>query len=311
MIAVRLAVAMNDLMQHRNRQPPLDGRDDHRRDDGERSRFRHGRPARVDRAHDDAEDDDRPGQILESQNALAPRHACFALARKVRPREADAGDDRHEQKGQDQARQHGGRIELAHRGVGQGREDDEGDAGRNEVAQRCAGGDRAQHEALVVVALPERGQRHGRNGRGGRDGRTRDCREDRRRADVRMQQSAGQAIEPRRNGSVHLVGHAAADEYFAEQDVERDRQEDVVLHRAPELAAIDGQMHAFEVDQNGGDRSEKQGGRDMQPEEQQGDHDEEARDDNGDADHGRASLPVGGNVPCVSMSICSLMDGGP
>ncbi len=105
-------------------------------------------------------------------------------------------DHQDEQRDHQQARPDRREIERAHRCFGDQRIDDEGDAGRNEVAERAAGRERAEHHAVVVARAVEERQRDRAHGGGGGDRRAGDRREHAAGRDVGVQQPAGQPVEP-------------------------------------------------------------------------------------------------------------------
>ena len=151
----------------------------------------------------------------------------------------DAGDQHREaeQHRQDEARQEAREIELGNRGVGHHAVDDHVDRGRDQDAERAAGGERAEEQRLVVLVLVDLAHRHDADGRRGGDARPRDRAEQRARADVGMHQPAGQPRQPLHQGGIHALGRAAAQQDLAEHDVEGNgRQDEVAGGRPGELA---------------------------------------------------------------------------
>ncbi len=67
-------------------------------------------------------------------------------------------DDGGEQCDHQNARADGGDVEGADRGLGDQAVDDEGDARRNEVAERAAGRERAEHHLRIVGPAAEKGR---------------------------------------------------------------------------------------------------------------------------------------------------------
>ena len=293
---------------------PYSACDRQRDDHAERGALGHRRPAGVDAAHDDARTrraapgDGRGGRAARAAAPPAP-------SAPIRPGrdERDQHDRRHEQQRHDQARDDAGRIEPARRGVGHRAVDEECDARRDQVAETRAGSDRAEHQPLVVLAVAEGGQRDRGDRSGRRDRRARHRREQRRGADVGVQQTARQRIEPVGERAVHLVGRAAAHQDLAEQDVERDREQHVVLGRPPRA----GRRTAYtagmpEIHRGAEHRGDEHRGGDVQPEEHQPEHHGEADDDLGGADHGRRSVAgPSSTTPAVSLSISSSSVCGP
>ena len=127
-----------------------------------------------------------------------------------------------------------GDEQLANRVVGQRAVDDHVHAGRDQDAQRATGGQRAQRGAHRVAPLHQRRQRHRADRRGRGHRRARGRREQRAAADVGVQQAARQAPQPGRQGDVHAVGDAGAQQQFTEQHEQRNRGEQVLVLHAPD-----------------------------------------------------------------------------
>ena len=246
------------------------------------------RPAAVDRAHDDDEDDHRREEIDE---ALQP-HECgigIDLARRDRgPPPRDEHDRRHEHDGQQGAGEHAAGIEPGHRGVGQHAVDDEGDAGRNEVSERAAGGNRAQHHAGVVALLLER-----RQGDGGDR-----CRCRHRRARDRGEQGGSRQLVCRRppgrglSQSVserYMRSVAAAHQDLTEQDEQRQLQQDGFVHRAQIDDNHGVGAGPAEVKRCTDEADAEHHGGDVKPERHGPEQDEEAHRDGGDVHSSGAS----------------------
>ena len=107
-----------------------------------------------------------PSRCTESRSLRPQGAPASRVPADVRLPDADRQDGQQEEHRHDRARQDAGHVQARRRGVGHRAVDDERDARRDQVAQARAGRDRAQHHALVVVAVLERGQRHRRDGRG-------------------------------------------------------------------------------------------------------------------------------------------------
>jgi hypothetical protein len=150
--------------------------------------------------------------------------------RRVDDRARDHVD--HVQAGEQEAGDDRGGVHLDHRDAGRGRVDDEQDRGRDQDAQRAAGGDDAAGELLVVAGLEHRRQRdqpHQRDHRahdagGGGEKGAGDERGHRHRAGKKAQAHL-QAVEQ----PVQDVG--PLDDVAHEQE-QRDRDQHIVVHHA-------------------------------------------------------------------------------
>ena len=142
-------------------------------------------------------------------------------------------DHQNEQRDDEQARADRREVERAHRGFGDQRVDDEGDAGRDQVAERAAGGERAQNHLRVVARAVEEGEGDRAHGGGGRDRGAGDRREHAACRDVGVQQAAGQAIEPDIERAIEPLGKAGAQQDLAHQQEQRHGDQHEARRRSP------------------------------------------------------------------------------
>jgi hypothetical protein len=157
--------------------------------------------------------------------------------------------------------------------------EDHGDAGRDQDAQRAAGGDRAGGEVGVVAALAHLGDAHLADRRAGRRRGTGERREQRAGAEVGNHQRAGHAVQPARQRLVEVGAGARGSDRRAHDDEHRQgHQGEIVqagehrfrheMHAAPAVERQhETQCHGAEAE---GDR--QPGGQHQQG----GDHDQEA-----------------------------------
>ena len=132
-----------------------------------------------------------------------------------------------------QARPDRREIKRAHRGLGDQRIDDEGDAGRNKVAERAARRERAEHHLVVVARAVKERQRDRAHGGGGRDRGTGDRREYAAGRDVGVQEPAGQPVEPDIERAIEPLGQPGAQQYLAHQQKQRHRDQHEARRRRP------------------------------------------------------------------------------
>ena len=222
-------------------------------------------------------------------NAGSARNRSDQLARTGSPPHAGLSahrshDGYHEQERQKKARQEPGKIEFGHRRVGEQSIEDQVDGGRDENAQRPAGGDRAKEQRLVVAALFDLRDGHGADGCGRGDGRSRCGGEQRARPDIGMHQAAGQPAKPFDDAFVHAFGDAGAQEDFAEQNEHRDRHQQKVGSGLPHHVAQGAvQRHrAFEILQDEAEPAERGGDGD-------GEGDQSDENEKGFGDHVKRS----------------------
>ena len=143
----------------------------------------------------------------------------------------------HEEAGQQQAGDHAGEIEARHGGGGDQAIEDEVDRRRDEDAERAAGRQRAEKQALVVTADLDLRQCHDADGGGRRHARPGGGREDGAGADVGVHQPARQPGEPLGHGVVDAHGNPRAQQHLAQHDEHRNGDEDVFGARVPDDVA--------------------------------------------------------------------------
>ena len=190
----------------------------------------------VDRADHQGEDQERRHEVGQRAQAGRPV-ARDPLAAPGGPQRAADQHGDHEQQRQHETRQEAREVELRDRGLGQHAIDDHVDRRRDQDAERAAGGDRAEEEALVVAVAVDLLDRDRADRRGGRDRGAADRREQRAGADVGVHQPARQPGQPVRHRGVHALGDAGAQQDLAEQDEHRDRDQDHVGGGAPDQLA--------------------------------------------------------------------------
>ena len=224
--------AFEGIQQRAHRKAAVPRRDANRRDDAERRGFGRGRPTRIDRSDDRKEDDQRRQKIGQRGDALCP--ACRRrLAAERGPDNADEQHGQAEQARENDAGDESREIELRNRCFGEHAVHDHVDRRRDEDAERAAGRDGAEEQALRIAALLHLAQRHRADRGRRRDARPGGGREHRAGRDVRMHQPAGQPRHPQHQRVVHALGHARAQQDFAEQHEERNRDEQEVVRGAP------------------------------------------------------------------------------
>ena len=280
----------------------------------------------VDGAEDDEDQDQRRHEIGEAPEPLPPARRGRRGGGPAHD-EPVAEDERHEERGDQGPRQEPGHVELADRGLGDQPVDDEGDAGRDEVAEGAPRGQRAQDHPRAVACLLEVGQGHRADGGGGGHARPGDGREDRARDDVGVQEPARQSAEPEVEGAVELIGQTGAEQDLAHQDEQGHRHQHEVDARNPdglpdeEIQRPVGEDHAGEEAEHA-ERGRHVDARAEEHEEHQGqggegDHRPRARpaareqkahrqqdDQEGDRDHRwaprrRAGHPAPGQTHCL------------
>ena len=127
-------------IQQPQRQLALNGREQRRADDAERRRFRRRRQAGVDRAKDQQHEQQRRDQIDQGPHLDPERQGGRLRQRMAQPVQQDHPD---KQAGDEDARQQGGDVERANRGFRDQTVNDEGDPGRDQVAERATRRERA------------------------------------------------------------------------------------------------------------------------------------------------------------------------
>jgi hypothetical protein len=133
---------------------------------------------------------------------------------------------------QQQARQHGPGVHVAHRAAQLVGQHDQHQRRRNGLRQRAAGRDGAGGDGAVVAVAQHDGQRdqaHADDGRSHHAGGGRQQRADQ---DHRHGQAAAQWAEDLAHGFEQVLGHPGSLQDDAHEGEERNRQQGVVLHDA-------------------------------------------------------------------------------
>jgi hypothetical protein len=164
------------------------------------------------------EDDGQHGQDREQAGEPLRPAACRLASGDPRVDARHDVDREHEQRGHRQPGDHRGEKQFPDRRAGgEDPVDDEIDARRDQDAERAAGCERPEHDAMVVAVGAKRGHRHRSHGRRGRDAGAGARSEDPAGGDVAMEKAAGNRIEPLGERAVHALAHAAAQQQLAHQ----------------------------------------------------------------------------------------------
>ena len=173
--------------------------------------------AEIDAADRDSEQQDDLPQAQQGLEAFGQRQAGH-FRHPVRRDPADDRDHEDVQGGERDTRQQRGGEQLRHAGFGDDGVEDQDDRGRNQDAERAAGGDGAGRQPLIVAELAHFRDRNPRHGGGGRERRTADRPETGAGADCAHGERAAQAAEQGIGRPVQVARHAGTGGDDAHQD---------------------------------------------------------------------------------------------
>jgi hypothetical protein len=181
------------------------------------------RPAAIDRADDEGDEQHYRYQAPRRVDLLAEGKAgvgrwCLVTVEK-RPNDHVA----HEKDDQQQPRKYPGDEEAGDGDLGLDAVDDEDDRGRDQEPQRARPGKRPDRHALVIAAFGKLRQGHLADGHGGCRRRPRDGGEDAAADDVDVHEAPRDARHPRRKPSEHVLRQAGAKQDLAHPDEQRER----------------------------------------------------------------------------------------
>ncbi|KAG1459587.1 hypothetical protein G6F57_014481 [Rhizopus arrhizus] len=224
--------AFQHLAQHRPVQPAEPCRKDEGAQHAQRGGLGGCRKPRVNGAHHQEEDAHGRRQMHQAGKSLTPGRMDLLAAPRGFGHAGDH-DRQHEQSRHRKAGDDAGQVQLGHRRIRQHAIDDQVDRGRNQDAQRTAGGQAAQEQGLVIAILADlrngdcahRGRSSHAGARRGR--KQRGC------ADVGMHQPARQPRQPQAHRDVHAFGKACAQQHFAQHDEQGNRHQQELVVRAP------------------------------------------------------------------------------
>ena len=239
-----------------------------------------------------ADDEDRAHRAQHLAQAAALRRVGIRDVRRIQP--APHEDHQAEQQHQHDAGHDAGDEQLTDRGVGDDAVEQQDQAGRDQHAERAAGGQHAAGQAVVVAQLLHLGQGHAADRE----------RPHHRRAAHRTEAGAcrnaavgGRAAHP--HPAVHELEQIGADgrapDQFAQEHEQRHGQQDVVDPHPPqlELAADQCRRPALDVEQER-QRRRRQRKRDGQPHADEQDQQGQQADTDVVPLHGRSGVQLRG-----------------
>ena len=186
--------------------PPRAGRDE-REAGADSGRLDGGEDAGVDAADGHDDDAQDPGGARGGPQALPPRHGRAGVGRLVRVAADDDPDREHEEQRERDPGHDSGHEQAADALLGDDAVDDESRGGRDEDAERAAGGDGAGRQRVVVAEPPHLGQRHAAHRERGGQRRAGKRRESGAGDDRRGRETAPDAAEPTVGRAVQVLTH--------------------------------------------------------------------------------------------------------
>jgi hypothetical protein len=204
--------------------------------------FRGRAPAVVEGDHHHGDQHDEGQQARQRLEPLAPGEKLgleqfarrAALARRLLLARGGEHHPQGEDRGEQDAGDDAGDEQLADRLLGDDAVDDQRQRGRDEDAQRAAGGDEAGGQFLRVAALPHLRDAHAAHGgAGGRAGAAHGG-EHRAAEDVGHAEAAGQLVEPAMRRLVEVRRRPRLADRRAHQDEQRDGEQGEVVQLAVE-----------------------------------------------------------------------------
>ena len=210
--------------------PPVEGPAGQREHEGaegaDAGAFGGGEDAAVDAAHGEGEQGRHRPDLAQRLQSIAPARP-FRRRPGLRVAPADVLHRDAEQDHGDEAGQEAGREQLADAGLGHDPVEDHDGRGRDQDAERAAGGDRAGGELVGVAVAVHRRVGDLGEGRGGGDRGAADRAEAGAGEHRRHRQAAAQVADEGVGGPVQLLRHAGPGDEVAHQDEERHHRQHV------------------------------------------------------------------------------------